>query len=154
MAARLLLSGLRQCWLLLQELQGRQEQLKEQMQAVKEQMNEQHQRVAKAQQELAAAKQAAAERLQALGQAMRRPGLQAPASAAEARQLLVQVQQQAAEEQQRWVCPPAWSKASCSVSTCQSPAWLGIGSACVQWCLLSTLVCSGPPLAVWLLSQA
>jgi seryl-tRNA synthetase len=88
---------------LLQELQGQQEQLKEQMDAVKQQMNEQHQRVVQAQQELAAAQQAATEKMQALQQAMRRPGLQAPANAAEARQLLVQIQQQAAEEQQRWV---------------------------------------------------
>lgn len=99
-----LILALCSAYFLLQGLQGQQEQLKEQMDAVKQQMNEQHQRVVQAQQELTAAQQAATERMQALQQVLRRPGLQAPANAAEARQLLVQIQQQAAEEQQRWVC--------------------------------------------------
>lgn len=64
-------------------------------------MDDLAQNVAQAQREHRAAQQAAAERVQALQQVLRRPGLQVPANAAEAKQLLVQIQQKAAEEQQR-----------------------------------------------------
>lgn len=87
----------------LQELQSRKEQLQEQLAAVKASMDEVAQRVTSAQQEHRAAQQAAAERMQALQRVLRRPGLQPPSNAAEAKQLLAQLQQQAAEQQQRWV---------------------------------------------------
>jgi hypothetical protein len=64
-------------------------------------MTEVEQRVVQAQQEHRTAQHAATERLQALQQVMRRPDLQLPASAAEARQVLAQIQQQAAQEQQK-----------------------------------------------------
>jgi len=84
-----------------QELQGQREQVQAQLAAVKASMDDVAQRVVQAQQEHRAAQHAAAEKLQTLQQVLRRPGLQPPTSAAEAKQLLVQLQQQAAEGQQR-----------------------------------------------------
>jgi DNA repair exonuclease SbcCD ATPase subunit len=85
----------------LQDLNAQREQLQEQLAAVKAQMDDIAQRVVQAQQEQRDAQAAVTSKLQTLQQKLRRPELQAPASAADARQLLVQIQQQAAEEQQR-----------------------------------------------------
>jgi hypothetical protein len=87
--------------LCLQDLNVQREQLQEQLAAVKGQMDDIAQRVAQAQQEHREVQAAAASKLQALQQKLRRPDLQAPASATEARQLLAQIQQQFAEEQKR-----------------------------------------------------
>jgi cell division septum initiation protein DivIVA len=82
-------------------LQGRREQLQEQLAAVKASMDEVAQRVAAAQREHRAAQKAATHKLQTLQQVTRKLGLQLPASAAEAKQLVAQLQQQAADVPRR-----------------------------------------------------